>query len=174
MMKKNGGLVMKYSMYYASVTGNTEMLAKTVEKVLANEARVENAEDADLVCVGFWTNEGTASEEVRNYLKTLYNRKIFLFGTAGFGDSKTYLDGILEHVEDNLNDTNEVIGSFMCQGKMPQEVRDKYNKLKEEVPNQGAHYDLMISNFDKALTHPDENDLKRLEEAVLETVKKVK
>lgn len=173
-MKKNGGLVMKYSMYYASVTGNTEMLAKTVEKVLANEARVENAEDADLVCVGFWTNEGTASEEVRNYLKTLYNRKIFLFGTAGFGDSKTYLDGILEHVEDNLNDTNEVIGSFMCQGKMPQEVRDKYNKLKEEVPNQGAHYDLMISNFDKALTHPDENDLKRLEEAVLETVKKVK
>lgn len=173
-MKKNGGLVMKYSMYYASVTGNTEMLAKTVEKVLANETRVENAEDADLVCVGFWTNEGTASEEVRNYLKTLYNRKIFLFGTAGFGDSKTYLDGILEHVEDNLNDTNEVIGSFMCQGKMPQEVRDKYNKLKEEVPNQGAHYDLMISNFDKALTHPDENDLKRLEEAVLETVKKVK
>lgn len=172
MMEKNGGLVMKYSMYYASVTGNTEMLAKTVEKVLANEARVENAEDADLVCVGFWTNEGTASEEVRNYLKTLYNRKIFLFGTAGFGDSKTYLDGILEHVEDNLNDTNEVIGSFMCQGKMPQEVRDKYNKLKEEVPNQGAHYDLMISNFDKALTHPDENDLKRLEEAVLETVKK--
>lgn len=171
-MEKNGGLVMKYSMYYASVTGNTEMLAKTVEKVLANEARVENAEDADLVCVGFWTNEGTASEEVRNYLKTLYNRKIFLFGTAGFGDSKTYLDGILEHVEDNLNDTNEVIGSFMCQGKMPQEVRDKYNKLKEEVPNQGAHYDLMISNFDKALTHPDENDLKRLEEAVLETVKK--
>ncbi len=165
---------MKYSMYYASVTGNTEMLAKTVEKVLANETRVENAEDADLVCVGFWTNEGTASEEVRNYLKTLYNRKIFLFGTAGFGDSKTYLDGILEHVEDNLNDTNEVIGSFMCQGKMPQEVRDKYNKLKEEVPNQGAHYDLMISNFDKALTHPDENDLKRLEEAVLETVKKVK
>ena len=110
---------MKYSMFYASVTGNTKMLADAVEQVLAKETKTEKAEDADLVCVGFWTNEGTASEEVRNYLKTLYNRKIFLFGTAGFGDSKTYLDGILEHVEDNMNDTNEVVGAFMCQGKCP-------------------------------------------------------
>ncbi len=164
---------MKYSMFYASVTGNTKMLADAVEQVLAKETKTEKAEDADLVCVGFWTNEGTASEEVRNYLKTLYNRKIFLFGTAGFGDSKTYLDGILEHVEDNMNDTNEVVGSFMCQGKMPQAVRDKYNKLKEEVPNQGAHYDLMISNFDKALSHPDEKDLEGLKAAVLDAVKKL-
>ncbi|MGI6006022.1 MAG: flavodoxin family protein BilS [Ruminococcus sp.] len=164
---------MKYSMYYASVTGNTKMLAETVEKVLENETKTEKPEDADLVFVGFWTNEGTASEEVRKYLKTLYNRKVFLFGTAGFGDSKTYLDGILEHVEDNLNDTNEVVGTFMCQGKMPQAVRDKYNKLKEEVPNQGAHYDLMISNFDKALSHPDENDLEQLKAAVCDTVKKI-
>ena len=79
----------------------------------------------------------------------------------------------MEHVEDNMNDTNEVVGSVMCQGKMPQAVRDKYNKLKEEVPNQGAHYDLMISNFDKALSHPDEKDLEGLKAAVLDAVKKL-
>ena len=71
-----------------------------------------------------------------------------------------------------MNDTNEVVGSFMCQGKMPQAVRDKYNKLKKEVPNQGAHYDLMISNFDKALSHPDEKDLEGLKAAVLDALKK--
>ena len=147
---------MKYSMFYASVTGNTKMLADAVEQVLAKETKTEKAEDADLVCVGFWTNEGTASEEVRNYLKTLYNRKIFLFGTAGFGDSKTYLDGILEHVEDNMNDTNEVVGSFMCQGKMPQKVRQKYESMR--TAENAAQMDMFIHNFDEALTHPDSLD----------------
>ena len=54
----------------------------------------------------------------------------------------------------------------MCQGRMPQALRDKYNRLKEEVPTQGAHYDLMISNFDKALSHPDGTDLENLKAAL--------
>ncbi|UWP60729.1 flavodoxin family protein BilS [Ruminococcus gauvreauii] len=164
---------MKYSMFYASATGNTKQLAEAAEEVFAQETKVEDPADADLVCVGFWTNEGNAGEEVRKYLKTLHNRKVFLFGTAGFGDSKTYLDGILRNVEDSLNDTNEVVGGFMCQGRMPQELRDRYNKLKEEVPNQGAHYDLMISNFDKALSHPDENDIRGLKAAVQAAAEKL-
>ena len=86
---------------------------------------------------------------------------------------RQYLDGILRNVEDSLNDTNEVVGGFMCQGRMPQELRDRYNKLKEEVPNQGAHYDLMISNFDKALSHPDENDIRGLKEAVQAAAEKL-
>ncbi len=164
---------MKYSMFYASATGNTKQLAEAAEEEFAQETKVEDPAEADLVCVGFWTNEGNASEEVRKYLKTLYNRKVFLFGTAGFGDSKTYLDGILKNVEDSLNDTNEVIGGFMCQGRMPGEVRDRYNKLKEEVPNQGAHYDLMISNFDKALSHPDADDISSLKAAARAAAEKL-
>ena len=161
---------MKYAMFYSSATGNTQLLAETLEKELAGETKVENPEDADLVLAGFWTDEGTADEKSRKFLKSLRNRKVFLFGTAGFGDSQTYFDGVLEAAEDNLNDTNTMVGSFMCQGKMPQAFRDKYNRLKEEVPNQGAHYDLMISNFDKALSHPDQADLEKLKDALKKTL----
>lgn len=164
---------MKYAMFCSSATGNTGMLGQVIEELLAGETKVENPEEADLVCVGFWTDQGGADESSRKLLKTLHNRKIFLFGTAGFGDSQTYFDGVLDAVEDNLNDSNDVIGRFMCQGKMPQAIRDRYNKLKEEVPNQGAHYDLMISNFDKALTHPDQEDLARLKAVFKETAAKL-
>lgn len=166
---------MKYSMFYQSGTGNTKMLAEAVEAYLneVGATKVESAEDADLVCVGFWTEQGDANNNVKKYMKSLRNGKVFLFGTAGFGDSKTYFDGIIEKAEDSLNETNEIVGSYMCQGKMPMAFRDKYEKDKEEVPYQGAHYDLMITNFDKALSHPDAADLDACKKAIAETVGKL-
>lgn len=49
----------------------------------------------------------------------------------------------------------------MCQGKMPQTVRERYIKMKS-LPNPVPNLDMLIENFDRALSHPDENDLKRL------------
>ena len=60
---------------------------------------------------------------------------------------------------------NTVIGSFMCQGKMPMSVRQRYENMKKQplhLPNLNA----MIENFDKALSHPDADDLERLKQAV--------
>lgn len=164
---------MKYSVFYSSVTGNTEKLAKAVEEVFAQDTKVEDPAEADLVCVGFWTREGNADEKSRNFLKTLYNRKIFLFGTAGFGDSQSYFGGLLEKVQDSMNDTNEVVGGFMCQGKVSQAARDLYHKLKSEVPHQGAHYDLMIANADKGVTHPDADDIDNLKAAAKAAAEKL-
>ncbi|MCR5294264.1 MAG: flavodoxin family protein [Lachnospiraceae bacterium] len=158
---------MKYSMFYQSPGGNTKLLADTFEAYLkeAGAEKVEKAEDADLVFVGFWTEQGDANKGVREYMRTLRDRKVFLFGTAGFGDSQTYFDGILEKAEDSLTDSNEIVGRFMCQGKMPEAFRDKYEADKKEIAYQGPHYDLMITNFDKALSHPDETDLENAKKA---------
>ena len=108
---------MKYSMFYASATGNTKQLAEAAEEVFAQETKSRRPGRRGPGLCGFWTNEGNAGEEVRKYLKTLHNRKVFLFGTAGFGDSKTYLDGILRNVEDSLNDTNEVVRRIYVSGQ---------------------------------------------------------
>ncbi|MCR5402948.1 MAG: flavodoxin family protein, partial [Butyrivibrio sp.] len=61
----------------------------------------------------------------------------------------------------------------MCQGKMPAAFREQYENNKSKVPNQGAHYDLMITNFDKALSHPDQSDLNALKRTLAETVAKM-
>ena len=155
---------MKYAMFYSSATGNTQLLAETLESELAGESKVDNPEEADLVLAGFWTDQGAADEQSRKFLKSLKNRKVFLFGTAGFGDSQTYFDGILEAAEDNLSETNEVVGSFMCQGRMPEAVRRRYESMMEKEPERMA---MLIRNFDNALSRPDEKDLEGLLEAAL-------
>src|SRR3712207_3334523 len=123
---------MKYSMFYQTVTGNTKKLAETAEEILKEKAEhVEDAAEADLVFVGIWTEEGTANKAARDYMKTLKNRKVFLFGTAGFGDSKTYFDGILENAKDSLDESNEVVGSFMCRGRISEAVKEHFEDNKD-------------------------------------------
>ena len=55
----------------------------------------------------------------------------------------------------------------MCQGRMPQSVRERYLKMKE-TPDHPANLDVLIQNFDCALSHPDANDLEKLEESVMD------
>ena len=54
----------------------------------------------------------------------------------------------------------------MSQGKMPQSVRERYVKMKE-LTNAHANLDMLIDNFDSALSHPDEKDIIKLKNAVI-------
>ena len=116
---------------------------------------------SDLLYIGFWTDKGSADTKTLELLAKLKNKKIFLFGTAGFGGSDVYFEKILGQVKQSIDSSNAVIGEYMCQGKMPQSVKDRYLKMKKSpvpIPN----VDQMIANFDAALTHPDEEDLEKL------------
>lgn len=53
----------------------------------------------------------------------------------------------------------------MCQGRMPQSVRERYLKMKD-APGHPPNLDVLIQNFDCALSHPDADDLERLRQAV--------
>lgn len=46
---------------------------------------------------------------------------------------------------------------FMCQGKMPMVVRDRYEKMLAD-PDKAAQTQMLLKNFDMALSHPDEKD----------------
>lgn len=124
---------------------------------------------SDTLFVGFWTNQGVADQAAQKLLEQLRNRKIFLFGTAGFGGSEAYFQAILDKTKAFIDDSNTVIGTFMCQGKMPHSVRERYVKMKEQ-PDHMPNLDAMIENFDKALSHPDADDLEKLANLVSETV----
>ena len=108
--------------HYFSQTGNTKLLGDFLK---------DNINDSKTIYVGFWTDKGNANQEALDYLKTLLHQKIFLFGTAGFGKSEEYFKRIINKVKESIDSTNEVVGSFMCQGKMPDSVLQRYLSLKE-------------------------------------------
>ncbi|WP_443663514.1 flavodoxin family protein BilS [Dysosmobacter sp.] len=158
---------MSYAIVYSSRTGNTAMLARAVREALPQEdcryfgAPAPQALAADTVYVGFWTDKGTCDEPTARFLQSLTDQKVFLFGTAGFGGAPAYFQQILDRVKANLAPGVQVTGTYMCQGKMPQAVRDRYAAM-EESPRRTA----MLENFDQALSHPDQEDLARLQAAV--------
>lgn len=124
---------------------------------------------SETLFVGFWTNQGVADQATQKLLAQLRNRKVFLFGTAGFGGSEAYFQAILDKTKAFIGDSNTVIGTYMCQGKMPHSVRERYVKMKEQ-PDHMPNIDAMIENFDKALSHPDADDLVKLAESVSEAI----
>ena len=162
---------MSYAIVYSSKTGNTKILADTLHDCLPqadccyfgspNPAAME----ADTLYVGFWTDKGKADESSSDFLKQLRGKQVFLFGTAGFGGSEEYFDKILKKVEHSLDKSNTVFGCYMCQGKMPMSVRQRYEEMKKQ-PVHLPNLDAMIENFDKALSHPDADDLEQLKQAV--------
>ena len=91
----------RYSIIFSSLTGNTKKLADTIRAVLPSEdcdyfGAPETAElHSEMLYVGFWTDKGNADSAVLQLLSKLRGKKIFLFGTAGFGGSAAYFFGFL-------------------------------------------------------------------------------
>ena len=151
---------MSYAIVYSSRTGNTEQLANAIREALPTEGCLyfgrpdPKALQAETLYIGFWTDKGRCDEETARFLQGLTGQRVFLFGTAGFGGAPAYFEQILSRVKELLPGQVEVIGSFMCQGKMPLSVRQRYEAMPES-PRRTA----MIENFDLAVSHPDAQDL---------------
>lgn len=169
---------MTYSIVYSSKTGNTKMLADALHQALpADDCLYFGAPDAqalaaERIYIGFWTDKGSCDAETAAFLAQLTQQEIFLFGTCGFGGGVAYFEQILARVRDLLPESVQLVGSYLCPGKMPQSVRDRYVRIAEEEPAKRSHMQKMIFNFDCALSHPDADDLQALIEEVENCQKK--
>lgn len=157
---------MSYAIICSSKTGNTEKLAQRVREVLGEENECPVV-DADLVLVGSWTDKGGMDPALADTLPQLAGKKVFLFGTCGFGGSQAYYDRVLDRFAAALPDGARVVGRFMCQGQMPPSVRERYVKMSNQDP---ARFEPMIENFDRALGHPDAADLAAFEATLRATI----
>lgn len=160
---------MKYAIVYSSQTGNTKLLAETIKKALPPEECLYFGEPdsralaAERIYAGFWTDKGSCDKQTAVFLKKLTCQELYLFGTAGFGDSQEYFDTVLKKAEKNISRNVTLIGTYMCQGKMPVSVRQRYEKL-QNGPIKVPTVQNLIANFDQALTHPDQKDVEKLQE----------
>lgn len=159
---------MSFSVVFSSLTGNTKLLAEGVKEALCNEECVyfgapsDEALATDRIYVGFWTDKGSCDEKTKEFLAKVSNKEVFLFGTAGFGGSSDYYDKVMGRVISLLSADVKLVGSFMCQGKMPMVVRKRFEMLEDPEARERR-----ISNFDKALSHPDSDDLANLKSVVI-------
>ena len=92
---------MSYAIVFSSKTGNPRLLADPLRASLPqNEctyfgAPAPEALEAETLYIGFWTDKGHADDTLTAFLQTLKGKRVFLFGTAGFGGSAPYFEKIL-------------------------------------------------------------------------------
>ena len=105
-------------------------------------------------------------------MTTLHDGNLMPLRLTGFNypnhpeNNVKYYQKVLHNVRENIDPSNQIVGEYMCQGKMPMAMRERYVKMKED-PNHKPNLDMLIENFDRALSHPDKTDLEKLQKSVL-------
>lgn len=152
---------MKNAIVFSSTTGNTERLANAIKEKLSDVAYFgkpsDEALEADVLYVGSWAIGYSCTEDIKEFLSKLNGKKVFLFVTAGYGSTDEFYAPIMEAVKSNLNDSNEIIGEFICQGKVS---APKRTAMEQGNPEKYAG---MKPELDKAESHPDAQDLTNLQ-----------
>ncbi len=151
---------MKKAIVFSSVSGNTEKLAKEIQTNIGETVYFgkpsDEALESDVIYVGSWTMAFTCTPDIKDFLSKLNNKKVFLFMTAGYGSSKEFFTPIIDSMKSNLNDSNEIIGEYICQGKVSEPKQEAIKKADM------AKYESMKAELDKSISHPDSSDLESL------------
>lgn len=155
-----------YLVLYSSETGNTKQVAGEIFNAIPGTSKdicdikdFHHDKEAKVYFVGFWTNRGSCDMSIMSLLGGLHNKKVALFGTCGMGKNPEYFHSIANNVSVFIPDDCEYLGSYLCQGRMPLQVRNRYEGLLTANPGEEDKIRAMLQNFDEALTHPDNEDL---------------
>ncbi|WP_289146738.1 flavodoxin family protein [uncultured Megamonas sp.] len=159
---------MKSIVVYSSLTGNTKMVGEAIAEVLAPNCDIYKVEDNpditgyDLVVVGFWVDKGTADAKASKFLKSIRNSKVAVYATLGAEPDSEHAKTSLQNGIDMLDSSNEVMGRFICQGKIDPKLLEAMKKMfgtKVSKENFHAVDEKRLERHRKASTHPDEQDL---------------
>ena len=154
---------MKCAVVYSSLTGNTEKLAEAI-KNRVDTCYFGNPSDealtADIIFVGFWAIGGSCGDNIKEFLQKLSGKKVFIFGTVGYGNTKEFYDGILDKVKENVPSSNTIIGTYACQGKVSDSTQAKIKEKKPEM------YEAIKDKLAESVNHPNEQDISALISAI--------
>ncbi|WP_288795586.1 flavodoxin family protein, partial [uncultured Megamonas sp.] len=96
------------------------------------------------------------------FLKSIRNSKVAVYATLGAEPDSEHAKTSLQNGIDMLDSSNEVMGRFICQGKIDPKLLEAMKKMfgtKVSKENFHAVDEKRLERHRKASTHPDEQDL---------------
>ena len=153
---------------YSSLTGNTKKVAEAVQSVIPNcdifpvENAPENLDDYYFVSVGYWVDRGLPDAKSKKFIKSLKNMNVALFFFFFAYPDSPHALGCIRDSEAMLKkegSNNNVLGSFLCLGKIDPKLIDYMGKFMGDThPVTPERKERLL----QAQTHPDENDLEQV------------
>ncbi|WP_107571835.1 flavodoxin family protein BilS [Clostridioides difficile] len=159
---------MKSLILYSSLTGNTKKIACSIYEAIQGKKEIKNIselvddsidyENYDIVFLGYWVDKGICDRNSKQVLENIHNKKIALFGTMGASTKGSYGASIIEKIESIIPKDNEILGSFICQGKIAEGLKVKYKEMLKLSPD-NEHIRQQLNNHEESQSHPDEQEI---------------
>lgn len=167
---------MKILIAYSSKTNNTKKIAVEIYETLKDTATIDllnikkqkNKLDTnyDLYILGCWVDKGTLNKKMMNFIQqqNLQYKKVALFMTCGVPKNHNHALQALENYKHYLEKhKNEVIDTFICQGKIDPKILLVFKVLSWKKSN-FIHKinDEMLFWIKSSQTHPDMEDIQNI------------
>lgn len=151
---------MKTLVVYSSKTGNTRMIAEAVHSVMPEGSLIHpvgtapEPEGFDFIALGFWVDKGEPDKAMAAYMEKVKGARVGLFGTLGAWPDSDHAKESMQNAVDRVQG-NEVLGAFICQGKVDPKLLAAMAKMKNSPHPMTEERRARIA---EAAKHPDEND----------------
>ena len=125
---------------YSSETGNTKKLANGIYEGLSNLeikfdikaiSEVTSIDEYEFLLIGYWVDKGTANKEALEFMQRVKGKKVGLFATLGAYADSDHAWKSLVNGTDLVKENNEVIGRFICQGKVSEKLIAMFRNLPD-------------------------------------------
>lgn len=152
---------MKTLVVYSSQTGNTEKVCRAAAEVLSDceVFAVENAPAAEgyaLVVVGYWVDKGMPDARAKAYIQNISGASVALLGTLGAWPDSDHARECIAKGEALLEGRgNQVLGTFLCQGKVDPRIVEMMQKMAGNVHPMTEERKARLA---EAAKHPDAKD----------------
>ncbi len=134
---------MKVQVIYSSLTGCTQKLANAIfNGIEAEQKSIHNLKDGmpvldgDIILLGYWGISGNPNDEMKEFLKTVKNKAVGIFCTLGYYADSAHARQTLESGLNLVKEHNEVIGGFVCNGAVAQNLKDGQGKSGVRIPTE--------------------------------------
>ena len=155
----------KLAIIYSTKTGNTEKIANSILSVNedakyidASDFKESDLDDITHIIIGFWIKAGKVNPEARKVRQTIKTKKGGVFRTLSShpetDNSKKVFNNALELIE---NGNNEILESFVCQGRLNNKFLIAISKLSKSLRD--INDDEMIDSAESSKEHPNKEDL---------------
>lgn len=168
---------MKILIAYSSKTKNTKKVAVALFEEIKNIATVDiidirkakqQLQNYDLYILGCWVDKATANKNMQKFIATqqIENKNVALFMTCGVPENHY-------HAQDSINNfknlmierNNNIINTFICQGKIDPKILIVFKLLTWRDPNFIHKIDkTMLEWVERSKSHPNAEDFKNIKD----------
>lgn len=145
---------------FSSLTGNTEKVAYEILKSMPENTAIydlkelDQKPEGDVFVLGYWVDRAKPNKEMHQFMEELKGKKVITFGTLGAYPDSEHAKETKENTHKLLEENNEVLGHFLCQGKINPKLTEMFKK------NAGGHAMTpeRLKRHEDAAKHPNEED----------------